>query len=59
MAEDVLKGKWKQMKGEVQRQWGKLSNDEVDTIEGDRTKLEGRLQEKYGYSKQEASREVD
>ncbi|MCB0168371.1 MAG: CsbD family protein [Anaerolineae bacterium] len=59
MNEDIFQGKWKQFKGEVQKQWGKLTNDDVDVIEGERTKLEGRLQERYGYTKDEARREVD
>lgn len=59
MNEDILKGKWKQAKGEVQKKWGKLTNDDVDVIDGEREKLEGRLQERYGYSKEEAKREVD
>jgi uncharacterized protein YjbJ (UPF0337 family) len=59
MNDDIFKGKWKQFKGEVQKQWGKLTSDELDQIDGERTKLEGRLQESYGYSKEEAKREVD
>ncbi|MCB0194110.1 MAG: CsbD family protein [Anaerolineae bacterium] len=59
MNEDIIQGKWKQMKGEVQKQWGKLTNDDMDVIEGEREKLEGRLQERYGYTKDEARREVD
>ncbi|HRV94738.1 MAG TPA: CsbD family protein [Anaerolineae bacterium] len=59
MNDDIFQGKWKQVRGEVQKQWGKLTNDDVDVIEGERTKLEGRLQERYGYTKDEARREVD
>lgn len=59
MNDDIFQGKWKQFRGEVQKQWGKLTNDDVDVIEGERTKLEGRLQERYGYTKDEARREVD
>lgn len=59
MNTDTLKGQWKQIKGEVQKQWGKLTNDELDVIEGDREKLEGRLQEAYGYTREQARREVD
>lgn len=59
MNSDILKGNWKQLKGEMQKQWGKLSDDEVDQIEGERAKLEGKLQEKYGYTKEEAQKAVD
>jgi uncharacterized protein YjbJ (UPF0337 family) len=56
---DILKGKWKQMRGDVKQWWGDLTNDDVDRIEGDRDKLIGLIQERYGRSKQEAEREVD
>ena len=59
MNEDVLKGKWKQIKGEVKSQWGKLTDDDVDRVEGDTEKLIGRVQERYGYAREEAKREVD
>ena len=58
MNSDTLKGNWKQLKGSVQAKWGELTNDEVDQIEGDATKLAGILQEKYGKSKEEAEKEV-
>ena len=53
------KGNWKQVQGEVQKQWGDLTNDDLDKIEGERTKLEGKLQERYGYAKDQAEKEVD
>jgi uncharacterized protein YjbJ (UPF0337 family) len=59
MNEDVVKGKWQQLKGEVQSQWGKLTDDDFDRIEGDREKLIGRVQERYGYAREDAKREVD
>jgi uncharacterized protein YjbJ (UPF0337 family) len=59
MNEDVLKGKWHQLKGDVKSRWGKLTNDDVDRAEGDAEKLIGRLQERYGYQRDEAKREVD
>lgn len=55
----ILEGKWNQLKGEVKKQWGKLTNDDLDRIQGQRDKLEGRLQERYGYSRQQARDEVD
>jgi uncharacterized protein YjbJ (UPF0337 family) len=59
MTEDILKGKWKQMRGHVQKQWGKFTDDELDQIEGDREILLGKLQEKYGYTKEQAQSELD
>jgi uncharacterized protein YjbJ (UPF0337 family) len=47
------------MKGEAQKQWGKLTDDDLDRIGGDQEKLEGKLQEAYGYGKEKAHREVD
>jgi len=59
MNTDILKGQWKQIKGEIQKQWGKLTEDEIDVINGDREKLEGRLQEMYGYTRDKARQEVN
>jgi uncharacterized protein YjbJ (UPF0337 family) len=59
MNADVLKGKWKQLKGEVKSQWGKLTDDDLDRVEGDAEKLVGRIQERYGYERARAQREVD
>ena len=56
---DQIKGQWKQMQGEAKRQWGKLTDDDLTRIEGDRDKLVGAVQEHYGRSKDEAEREVD
>lgn len=58
MNKDILQGKWKQIRGEVKKQWGMLTDDEVDRIEGSREKLAGSLQERYGYSKEEAKEKV-
>jgi uncharacterized protein YjbJ (UPF0337 family) len=59
MNQDVLKGKWMQLKGEVRTQWGKLTNDDVDQIEGNAEKLMGKLQERYGYARERAQEEYD
>jgi uncharacterized protein YjbJ (UPF0337 family) len=59
MNDDVFKGKWHQLKGEVKSRWGKLTDDDVDRTEGDAEKLIGRLQERYGYQRDQAKREVD
>lgn len=59
MNTDVLKGKWNQLKGEAKVQWGKLTDDELTQIDGNADKLKGKLQEKYGYSKERADQEVN
>jgi uncharacterized protein YjbJ (UPF0337 family) len=59
MNADVLKGKWLQLKGKVRSQWGKLTDDELDQINGNSEQLVGLLQERYGYAKDRAQREVD
>jgi uncharacterized protein YjbJ (UPF0337 family) len=59
MNEDTLKGKWHQIKGEAKSRWGKLTDDDLDRVEGDSEKLIGRVQERYGYARDEAKREVD
>jgi uncharacterized protein YjbJ (UPF0337 family) len=58
MNKDILQGKWRQMRGEMKKWWGQLTDDELDKIEGDRDKLIGVLQEKYGYSKEKAEEEM-
>jgi uncharacterized protein YjbJ (UPF0337 family) len=56
---NILEGKWKQIVGEARIQWGKLTDDELDQIAGRRDKLVGLIQERYGYAKEKAEREVD
>ena len=58
MNNDVIQGKWKQLTGEVQKQWGKLTNDKLDQIDGDREKLIGEIQENYGVARDEAEKQV-
>jgi uncharacterized protein YjbJ (UPF0337 family) len=59
MNRDQLEGKWHQMKGEVKARWGKLTNDDLDQINGNLEKLIGRLQERYGYARERAEKEVN
>jgi uncharacterized protein YjbJ (UPF0337 family) len=56
---DEMAGSWKTMKGKVREKWGKLTDDDLDVIAGKRDQLVGRLQQKYGYSKEQAEIEVD
>ncbi|MBP9855334.1 MAG: CsbD family protein [Candidatus Omnitrophica bacterium] len=59
MNSDILKGKWKQMKGRAKEKWGELTDDEIDRINGKAEQLVGLIQEKYGKSKKEAEKEVE
>lgn len=58
MNSDIIKGKWTQIKGEVRKQWGKLTDDQFDQINGDREKLLGYIQESYGIAREEADRQI-
>jgi len=59
MNTEIFKGKWSQIKGETKRQWGKLTDNDLLLIEGDKDKLVGKIQEKYGKNKDEAEKEVN
>jgi uncharacterized protein YjbJ (UPF0337 family) len=56
---DQLQGRWKQLKGSAREEWGKLTDDDLDVIAGQKDKLVGRLQERYGISKEAAENQVD
>ena len=56
---DQFEGKWKQMKGSVKEQWGKLTDDDLDRISGQRDQLVGRIQERYGLAKEAAEKQAD
>lgn len=56
---DIIQGKWKQLKGSVKEKWGELTDDELDQIEGNKDKLAGKLQEKYGWTKDRAEAEIN
>lgn len=53
-----VEGNWKQLKGKFREQWGKLTNDDLDVIAGNREKLSGRLQESYGIAQDEAEKQI-
>lgn len=59
MNNDIFAGKWKQLKGSVQAKWGKISDSDLDRIEGNRERLVGIVQERYGKDKEQAKKEVD
>jgi uncharacterized protein YjbJ (UPF0337 family) len=54
-----IEGNWKQVKGRVKEQWGKLTDDDLDVINGRREQLAGKMQERYGIAKDEADRQID
>lgn len=56
---DEIAGKWKQVSGEVKKQWGRLTDDELLEINGDREILSGKIQEKYGIAKEHANSQID
>jgi uncharacterized protein YjbJ (UPF0337 family) len=56
---DTIKGNWKQLTGQVKAQWGKLTDDDLTSISGQKDQFIGKLQERYGYQKEQAEREVD
>jgi len=59
MNSDQLEGKWKQLKGSVKQQWGKLTDDDLKSIDGKKDVLIGKLQERYGYAKEDAQAKCD
>lgn len=56
---DIIEGKWTQLTGSVKEQWGKLTDDDLTEVAGKRDKLVGKVQEKYGWAKNEAEQKVD
>ena len=56
---DQIEGNWTKAKGKLRQQWGKLTDDDIDVINGKREELAGRLQERYGYQKEKAQEEID
>jgi uncharacterized protein YjbJ (UPF0337 family) len=59
MNSDQLEGKWKQLKGSVKQEWGKLTDDDLNYINGKKDILIGKLQERYGYAKEDAQARAD
>ena len=58
MNQDRIRGQWKQVKGRLKEQWGRLTDDDLDVIDGKRAQLLGRIQERHGIAKEEAHRQV-
>ncbi len=59
MNSDMLKGDWTNLKGKIKEKWGKLTDDDLKVIEGKRDQIAGKLQERYGYAKEQAQKELD
>jgi len=59
MNSDQMKGKWKQIKGSVKERWGKLTDDDLDVIDGQQDQLIGTIQERYGIAREAAQKQVD
>ena len=55
---DRIEGNWRELKGKAKEQWGKLTDDDVDRIAGQRDQMVGRVQKAYGISRDEADRQV-
>ena len=59
MNQDVLQGNWKQLRGRVKEMWGKLTDDDLDQVDGKTDRLLGALQKRYGYAREKAESELD
>ncbi len=58
MNSDIIKGKWKQLNGRIKERWGNLTDDDLNVVEGHTEYLAGKLQERYGWSKEQAQAEL-
>jgi len=59
MNTDIVKGRWKEMKGNIRKKWGKLTDDDVTTMQGTFEELSGKIQTIYGYQKDQADQEIN
>ena len=59
MNPEIFRGRWNQLKGEVRSRWGKLTDDDLAHIQGEAEKMIGKLQERYGYKRDQAERELN
>jgi uncharacterized protein YjbJ (UPF0337 family) len=56
---EQIEGKWKELKGQARTKWGKLTDDDLENVGGKKDMLLGRLQQRYGYKRDQAEKEVD
>jgi uncharacterized protein YjbJ (UPF0337 family) len=59
MNKDIIQGNWKEVKGKLKQQWGKLTDDDITQLKGSYQELEGVLQKRYGYQKDQVKKEID
>ena len=59
MNNDQFEGKWKELSGKAQQQWGELTDNDIQEAKGDRRELAGKIQNRYGVTKEEAERQID
>ena len=59
MNEQILKGQWKEIKGEIQKNWGQITSDELEKAKGNAKAILGLIQQRYGHSQEEVSRKLD
>ncbi len=59
MNKDIIKGNWNMLKGKVKQTWGKFTDDDMTTLKGGYDELEGLLQKRYGYQKEQAQKEIE
>lgn len=59
MNKDVIQGHWKEVKGKLKQQWGKLTDDEINHMQGTYDELEGALQKRYGYQRDQIKKEIN
>ncbi len=59
MNTDIMKGKWKELKGKVKEQWGNFTDDDLDRIDGRADQMIGLLQQRYGYAREKAEEEYN
>jgi uncharacterized protein YjbJ (UPF0337 family) len=59
MNSDQFEGKWKQMKGSVKQRWAKLTDDDLTALSGKKDQLVGKIQERYGITREQAEKEAD
>jgi uncharacterized protein YjbJ (UPF0337 family) len=59
MNPDILKGRWHQVRGDIRKRWGKLTDNDILEIEGHLEKMIGKLQERYGFNREEAEKQIN
>jgi uncharacterized protein YjbJ (UPF0337 family) len=59
MNTDTVKGKWKELKGSVKERWGRLTDNDLDVIDGEHDQLIGKIQQRYGIAREAAQKQVD